>query len=200
MPSQSSLAVRLINTAKRGDRFQLVRYFIAGVAVSLGYTFTIVALVSWLDVMGPDAANVVSFTMWTIISYVAHREFTFRFDGEYGGSAIRFIFVFLFKLGASVAVFAAINHFYQSSYLIGVIVNWVVLPVVSYLALKLWVFQRRLAEVVPVRFDSIIPIDPEAFTAAVGREASLPQVVATGQTDAINFDAANADARQSADL
>lgn len=146
MGSEQSLVIRLIDMATRSDRFQLARYFFAGVAVSLGYTFTIVALVSWLGVMGPNAANIVSLIVWTIISYVVHRQFTFRFDGGYGGSTARFIFVSLLKLGVSIAVIASITRYDQSSYLIGVIVNWVVLPLVSYIALKIWVFRQRFAK------------------------------------------------------
>jgi hypothetical protein len=52
----------------------------------------------------------------------------------------RFIFMFVLKLLASVAVIAFITRYYQSSYLIGVVLNWVVLPLISYVAMKLWVF------------------------------------------------------------
>ena len=136
--------LRLVDRVTRSDRFSLIRYFFAGVAVSLGYTFTIVALVDWLNFVSAEVANVVSLILWTITSYVVHREFTFRFDGAYGGSAARFIFVFVLKLIASVAVIALISRYYQSSYLIGVLVNWVVLPLISYVALKLWVFEGAL--------------------------------------------------------
>ena len=97
--------------------------------------------------MRAEAANTVSLILWTIIPYVIHREFTFRFDGRYGDSAARFIFVFVLKLLASSAVIAVITRYYQSSYIIGVLVNWVVLPLISYIAMKLWVFER----VVPQR-------------------------------------------------
>ena len=146
MLSKPSLFVPPAGKVTQSDRFRLVRYFIAGVAVSVGYTLTTVALVSWLHLLGPEASNVVSLVLWTIISYVAHREFTFGFEGEYGRSAARFMFVFLLKLGASVAVIATITRYYQSSYLIGILVNWVVLPLVSYIMLKVWVFQRGLAQ------------------------------------------------------
>jgi putative flippase GtrA len=154
-----SLIARLIGTAVRSDRFRLVRYGIAGTAVSLGYTFTIVALVSWWGVLGPQAANVVSLILWTIMSYFAHREFTFRFAGEYAGSAARFIFVSLLKLGASIAVVAVITRYYQSSYLIGVLINWVILPLVSYIALKLWAFRWGPVESAPVRVVGYSPFD-----------------------------------------
>jgi putative flippase GtrA len=110
-----------------------------------------VALVSWWGILSPQAANVVSLILWTIVSYVAHREFTFRFAGEYAGSAARFIFVSMLRLGASIAVLAAITRYYQTSYLIAVLVNWVILPLVSYVALKLWAFRWGSVENVPVR-------------------------------------------------
>jgi len=142
--AKPSIPKRLIDTVNRGDRFRLFRYFIAGTAISLGYTFTIVALVDWFPLARAEIANVISLVFWTIISYVIHREFTFRFDGEYGGSVVRFIFVFTAKLIASIGCMTITTRYYQSSYLIGVIVNWVVLPLSSYLALKLWVFQSAL--------------------------------------------------------
>lgn len=131
----------LARVVTRSDHFRLIRYLGAGVAVSLGYSLTIVALVDWVALLGPEAANVVSLILWTIISYLVHREFTFRFDGNYRGSAARFIFIFVLKLLASVAVIAVTIRYYKSSYLIGVFLNWVVMPLISYVAMKLWVFQ-----------------------------------------------------------
>jgi putative flippase GtrA len=136
-----TLFPRLTRVVTRSDQFGLIRYLVAGVGVSLGYSLTIVVLVDWVALVSPEAANVLSLILWTTISYVVHREFTFRFDGNYGGSATRFIFIFLLKLLASVAVIAVITRYYQSSYLIGVLLNWVVMPLISYVAMKLWVFQ-----------------------------------------------------------
>src|SRR5262249_26337035 len=134
-----TLLVRLVHKVTRSDQFRLIRYFFAGVAISLGYTVTIIALVNWL--VSPEVANVVSLILWTIISYIVHREFTFRYDGAYFGSTARFIFIFVLKLLASVVVIALVTRYYQSSYLIGVVLNWVVLPLISYVAMKLWVFE-----------------------------------------------------------
>jgi putative flippase GtrA len=131
----------LIGRVAQSDRFRLARYFVAGVAVSLGYTFTIIALVDWLHLLSAEPANVLSLILWTIISYVVHREFTFRFDGGYGSTAMRFIFLLVLKLIASVAVIALATGYFQSSYLIGVVVNWIVLPLISYLGMKIWVFK-----------------------------------------------------------
>jgi putative flippase GtrA len=141
-----TLLLRLSRMVMRSDHFRLIRYLLAGVAVSLGYTLTIVALVDWAALLGPEAANVVSLVLWTIISYLVHREFTFRFDGAYRGTVPRFIFIFGLKLLASVAVIAVMTKYYKSSYLIGVFLNWVVMPLISYVAMKFWVFQRPLPQ------------------------------------------------------
>jgi putative flippase GtrA len=142
MTNPSILIIRLVDKVMRGDRFRLIRYFVAGIAVSLGYTFTIIVLVDWLAFVGAEAANAISLMIWTLISYVVHREFTFRFDGSHGGTVARFVFVFTLKFVASVIVIALVTRHYQGSYLVGVALNWVVLPLVSYFAMKLWVFAR----------------------------------------------------------
>ena len=144
--SKSSFVIRVIDAVWRTSRFPLARYLIAGVTVSVGYTVTIVALVSWLGWVRPEAANVISLILWTIVSYFVHRDFTFRYKVGYRDSLPRFIFVFTLKLIASVFVIAWITKYAAASYLIGVIVNWLVLPMVSYVALKLWVFQQHLPE------------------------------------------------------
>jgi len=142
--SKSPFGIRLIDAVRLSSRLRLARYLIAGVAVSIGYTVTIVALVSWLAWAGPEAANVISLTLWTIVSYFVHRDFTFRYKGAYADSLVRFIFVFTLKLIASLFVIAWITKYAEASYLIGVVVNWLVLPIISYVALNLWVFQQRL--------------------------------------------------------
>jgi putative flippase GtrA len=141
---------RLATMVMRSDHFRLIRYLVAGVAVSLGYSLTVFVLVDRVALFGPEAANIVSLTLWTIISYLVHREFTFRFDGAYRGSMGRFIFIFILKLLASVAVIALTTRYYKSSYLIGVVLNWVVLPLISYVAMKFWVFQRALSRSRPL--------------------------------------------------
>jgi putative flippase GtrA len=148
--TNASIPIRLAEKVMRSNRFRLIRYFVAGLAVSIGYTFTIAALVDWLSLVSAEAANAISLIIWTLISYVVHREFTFRFDGSYGGTVARFIFVFALKFIASIIVIALVTRHYQSSYLVGVAVNWVVLPLVSYFAMKLWVFARAH----PIRSDT----------------------------------------------
>jgi len=122
------------------DQFRLVRYFLAGTAVSIGYTLTIVALVDGFGAASPETASAFSLVFWSVPSYLAHRSFTFRFAGGIGGSAARFLFVLVLKLLVSVGLMALITRVYGDSYLIGIALNWIALPLVAYVAMKAWVF------------------------------------------------------------
>jgi putative flippase GtrA len=117
------------------------RYFFAGVAVSLGYTATIVFMMEWLGWGSASLANAVSFLLWTPVSYIAHRDFTFRHDGAYAASAGRFAVTILAKFLTSVAVVALITEHYGQHYMFSVLANWVAIPLANYFALKLWVFR-----------------------------------------------------------
>jgi putative flippase GtrA len=140
-PIATARARLLVGGVLQGERLRLLRYFLAGVTVSVGYTITVVGLVEWLGWRNPVAANAASFALWTPVSYLAHREFTFRFDGDYAGSAARFLITFLVKLLASVVVMIAVIDILHAHYLVGVLLNWIVVPLVSYVALDLWVFR-----------------------------------------------------------
>jgi putative flippase GtrA len=121
-------------------RFSIVRYFFAGVAVSLGYTFTIIILVEQLRWCGPAWASAISFLLWTPVSYFAHREFTFRFDHRHRAAATKYFVSFLLRLGASALVVVVAIDYLHLHYLVGVLMNWIVLPLINYFVLRFWVF------------------------------------------------------------
>lgn len=124
---------------------KLLRYAIAGVAISLGYTLTVIVLVEYVGWRNPSAANAVSFLFWTPASYLIHREFTFRFDGPALGPAMKFAATTLIKLLMSIAVVEAATRAFGAHYIFGVLANWIVLPLVAFVIMKLWVFRERFA-------------------------------------------------------
>jgi putative flippase GtrA len=160
------------------ERTPVVRYFLAGVAISIGYTATIIGLVEWLG-WTSMGANAVSFTLWTPVSYLAHREFTFRFGGEYFGSPLRFGITFLVKLSTSVIIMAAVTHL-GAHYLVGVLLNWIVIPLIAYIMLDSWVFRhrewvKRLLHPSTARFRS-------AFRIGAGRASRAPEHESDGKS------------------
>jgi putative flippase GtrA len=134
---------------RRHPQMKLVRYALAGTAVSVGYTVTVVLLVDGLRWMSPEFASAASFALWTPISYWIHRDFTFLF--EVGGSQVtaivKFIISFVFRLALAAYTVHLATTLFGSPYLVGVLANWIVLPLFSYLVLDLWVFRRARSEV-----------------------------------------------------
>ncbi|SDR05205.1 GtrA-like protein [Rhizobiales bacterium GAS113] len=130
----------------KGSQFRLLRYMMSGVAVSLGYTLTTIALVSWLHWQSAALANAVSLTLWTVISFVVHRDFTFAASGTTPWAVARFVAIFVLKLVVSVVVVGSFAKYGNGMYLVGVLSNWIVLPLISYTMLKVWVFNAPEGE------------------------------------------------------
>ncbi len=120
---------------------ELTRYFVVGVLVSLGYTITVLIIVEKLQVATPVVASIISFFLWAPASYVGHKEFTFEYSGELGMSAVKFFVVFGAKLIASVLAIIIVQSL-GYSYIFGVLANWFVIPVATFIVLKLWVFDE----------------------------------------------------------
>jgi putative flippase GtrA len=131
---------RAFNYFMHARELKLLRYIVSGVAISTGYTVTVLLLVGTLQVMGPVAASTLSFIVWTPISYAVHRDFTFRYEGAQVAAAIKFLVTFVARLIASAYVVHFSTNVMGWSYLVGVFGNWVILPIINYLVLTLWVF------------------------------------------------------------
>lgn len=117
-----------------------VRYAVAGVAISVGYTLTVFVLVEKAGWPGPASASAISFVLWTPVSYFVHRDFTFRFAHRYRSAGIKYLVSFFLRLAASALVVAVAIDYFQLHYLVGALMNWIVLPMINYFVLKLWVF------------------------------------------------------------
>jgi putative flippase GtrA len=124
----------------RDDRFSIVRYFASGVTLAFVYTVTVVALVDWLHWCGPVWASMISFALWTPGAYLAHRHFTFRHERADGSSPVKFFVSFVVRLAASALVVTVAVDYFGLHYIVGILLNWFVLPLINYFILKLWVF------------------------------------------------------------
>src|ERR1700676_4600758 len=120
-------------------RMKLCRYAVIGVAVSIGYTLNVIFFVEVAKWKDPALVSAVCFVIWTPISYWAHRDFTFMFSGPRLSSAAKFTITFLGRLAASAYNVYIATAVFGMHYLVGVMANWAVLPLISYLILKLWV-------------------------------------------------------------
>jgi putative flippase GtrA len=141
--AQPDWARRLWLLFRSHPRLQLARYACSGVAISAGYTATVVLLVELCGWRMPALASAVSFLIWTPVSYLVHRNFTFRFAGDQTAASIKFALAFFVRLAASAYTVHLATETFGSSYLVGVLTNWFVLPLINYAVMDLWVFRSK---------------------------------------------------------
>lgn len=136
-----ALAIRAWGTFWLESRFfKIARHAIFGSAISIGYTINVVVFVELLRWPSPELASALSFIIWTPISYVVHRDLTFLVAGHRLASFLRFLAAFVVRLVAS-AYTVHLAAIFGLNYMVGVIANWTVLPLISYFILDLWVFR-----------------------------------------------------------
>jgi len=134
---------------RRNPRLKLMRYAFSGIAVSVGYTVTVILLVDGLGWMRPTIASALSFVIWTPPSYLVHHNFSFLYKGQHFTTIIKFTVAFVARLGAaSYTVYLAATIF-DSTYFVGVFANWIVLPLVGYLIMDFWVFRTSKSQTRP---------------------------------------------------
>jgi putative flippase GtrA len=128
---------------RRHRHLKIIRYVFAGVVVSVGYTFTVVLLVSRVGWTSPALASAASFALWTPVSYIVHRDFTFLYviSGRHLATMVKFGISFIFRLVAAGYTVHLLSGVFGSPYLVGVLANWLVLPAISYLLMDMWIFR-----------------------------------------------------------
>ena len=136
--------LRAVWTIFRHDpRWQIIRYAVFGVAVSLGYTVNVILFVEVFGWPHPALASALCFIIWTPVSYIGHRDFTFVFTGQHFNAAIKFGLTFVIRLAISAYTVQIATDIFHVHYLFGVLANWIVLPLITYFVLDMWVFRAR---------------------------------------------------------
>jgi putative flippase GtrA len=140
--SRPALLRHLLASFRFAKAWSLARYFVAGSIVSFGYTITVILLVDQLGWFSPSSGSLVSFVLWTPASFLSHRDFTFRADEGAGSTAaLKFVIVFGLRFAASGLAVLLVTDYLHLHYLFGLLVNWILLPAISYFVMRFWVFQ-----------------------------------------------------------
>ena len=120
---------------------RVLRYGAVGIAISTLYSFLVVLIVEQLRMASPTLASGLAFATILPLAYAAHRHVTFsdaihdrlaslRFGGTTTAS-------FLIATGG---MYLATDVFARS-YLLGIALNWVVIPSMNFLIYLVWVFR-----------------------------------------------------------
>jgi putative flippase GtrA len=120
---------------------RVARYGGVGLAVSLFYTFAVIACVHFWPPLGPTLASVIAFIVTLPISYFAHRNISF-FDAQRDGfQPLRFAVTTAASFVLAVGGMYWITEIAGRDFLIGIVWTWLVIPAVNFAVYLLWVFR-----------------------------------------------------------
>lgn len=120
---------------------KLLRYGVVGVLSSVFY-----GIWTWLLVQAaslpPITASVTGYILAIPFSFFMQKRFAFRSDGRARLEAPRFLLVHAINIIASIAIMHVTVSVLQVDYRFGVVQTMVLIPLLSFIAMNLWVFRR----------------------------------------------------------
>jgi len=124
---------------------RVARYGGVGLAVSLFYTFAVIACLHLWPPLGPTLASVIAFALTLPISYLAHRNISF-FDSQRDGfQPLRFAVTTAASFVLAIGGMYWITAIAGRDFLLGIAWTWLVIPAVNFVIYMLWVFRTRAA-------------------------------------------------------
>jgi putative flippase GtrA len=131
----------LAELAKEAAR--IARFGFVGVLATLVYAAVTSAIVeAGLGI--PIAASIVGYLAAAIVSYFGHLRFSFAVEAEHEVFAWRFLVVAAAAFAANILVFYLFGTVLGASYRISVAMVAMLMPIVSYVLNRFWVFVPRL--------------------------------------------------------
>jgi putative flippase GtrA len=117
------------------------RYALVGVSVSILYSLIVVALVGGLGAARPTYASVLAFLAVSPVSYVMQARFAFRDAARDQSQPFRFAVMATSSFAAATAAMYLVTETLAWSYLVGIFINWIVIPAVNLFINLVWVFR-----------------------------------------------------------
>lgn len=120
---------------------RVVRYAVVGVAISALYTLSVIFLVALLGVQSATLASVLGFIAVVPIAYAVHRYVTF-FDATHDTfQPVRFAVTTTSSFLVTTVGMYAVTEVFGFSYLIGIALNWALIPAINFAIYFVWVFR-----------------------------------------------------------
>lgn len=120
---------------------RVLRYGIVGLVVSIIYSLVIVLLVVQFQMQNPTAASVLAFAVVSPIAYCAHRYITFFDAARDPCQPLRFALTTVSSFLVAIGGMYVITDGLGRSYLLGIALNWALIPAVNFLIYTIWVFR-----------------------------------------------------------
>jgi len=122
---------------------RVLRYGVVGVTLSVAYSLAVVLVVGWLPTHDPVLASGLAFVLLLPVAYLGHRFVAFFDAARDPFQPLRFAVTtsstFLIAVGGMYWVTEVLGR----SYLLGIALNWALIPAVNFLIFFFWVFRVR---------------------------------------------------------
>lgn len=123
---------------------QVIFFGVVGVLAAVVHFFAVLLLVHWLHWV-PLLANILAFLIAFQVSYHGHSIWTFAQQSfDHSTSLGRFFIVAVASFALNEALFALLLYVFNWPYVEALVVVLLIVPPVTFLASKLWAFQREV--------------------------------------------------------
>ena len=146
MSATQMLARRLVGS--------VVRYAVVGLAISLVYSVGVVLLVALLSSRNATLASMLAFIGVAPIAYIAHRYLTFFNASHDAWQPLRFAITTTSSFLVVTIGMYVVTEVFGSSYLVGIALNWVLIPTINFVIYFIWVFRAGMR---PVAAEAQVP-------------------------------------------
>jgi putative flippase GtrA len=122
---------------------RILRYGCVGVAISLLYSFAVIAAVHVLRPIGPTMASVLAFGIVQPLAWVSHRSISFGDRPRDAFQPLRFALTTTASFVVAVGGMYWITEIAGRSYLLGIAWNWMIIPAMNFGIYLVWVFRSK---------------------------------------------------------
>jgi putative flippase GtrA len=133
--------------AERGTRpaiafaERVLRYGAVGVALSVGYSLAVVFLVHLLPAHNATWASGIAFAVLLPVAYLGHRQIAFCDAAPDRFQPLRFAVSTTSNFLVAVGGMYLVTEVFGRSYLVGIGLNWALIPATNFLTYLFWVFR-----------------------------------------------------------
>jgi nitrite reductase/ring-hydroxylating ferredoxin subunit/putative flippase GtrA len=128
-------------TPMLGLAARIWRYGIVGLAVSVAYSLAVVLAVQTLPTHNPTAASAIAFAALLPVAYLGHRSIAFFDAASDPLQPLRFAASTAATFLVAVGGMYAVTELFGRSYLLGIALNWALIPATNFLIYLFWVFR-----------------------------------------------------------
>jgi putative flippase GtrA len=134
----------------------IIRYGVTGLAISIVYSAGVVLLVALMGSESATLASVLAFIAVAPIAYAAHRYITFFDASRDAWQPLRYAVTTTSSFLVTTVGMYVVTEVLGRSYLMGVALNWALIPAMNFVIYFIWVFRA-----------GTLPVAAEAGAAAV---------------------------------